>query len=81
VTFAILTTAANDLMAPVHDRMPVVISPEHYDAWLDPGVTDPGIVRELAVEYRAGLMEAYPVGREVGNPRSQGPALVEPLKP
>ncbi|GAB1424266.1 hypothetical protein MASR2M16_15000 [Thauera terpenica] len=48
LTFAILTAAANELMASIHDRMPVVIQPEEYSAWLDPSVTDPGLVRELA---------------------------------
>ena len=37
-TFAILTTAANELMAPIHDRMPVIVLPEDYDAWLDPRI-------------------------------------------
>jgi putative SOS response-associated peptidase YedK len=48
MTFAILTAAANELMASIHDRMPVVIQPDVYSAWLDPSVTDPGLVRELA---------------------------------
>ena len=77
LTFAILTTAANELMAPIHDRMPVIIQPEDYAAWLDPGVTDPGLVRELAGEFPVDRMEAYPVGRAVGNPRTEGPGLVE----
>jgi putative SOS response-associated peptidase YedK len=79
VIFAILTTAANEQMRPIHDHMPVILLPEDYAAWLDPGVTDPGLVRELAGGYPADRMEAYPVGRAVGNPRSQGPGLVEPL--
>lgn len=78
-TFAILTTAANDLMAPIHDRMPVIIKPEDYAAWLDPGVTDAAFVRALAGPYAADRMAAYPVGRAVGNPRSQGSGLIEPV--
>jgi putative SOS response-associated peptidase YedK len=78
LTFAILTAAANDLVRPIHDRMPVIIRPEDYAAWLDPGVTDVHLVRELAGEYPPDEMKAYPVGRGVGNPRSQGPNLVEP---
>lgn len=80
VTFAILTTAANDLMRPIHDRMPVIIRPEDYSAWLDSGVTDTHLVRALASVYPPGAMEAYPVGRAVGNSRSQGPGLVEPIR-
>lgn len=59
--------------------MPVIVQPEDYAAWLDPGVTDAHLVRELAGEYPQAGMEAYPVGRAVGNPRSQGPGLVQPV--
>lgn len=79
LSYAILTTAANDRMAPIHDRMPVIIQPEHYAAWLDPGVTEASRVRELAGSFPSALMESFAVGREVGNPRSEGPGLVEPL--
>ena len=79
MTFAILTTAANALMAPIHDRMPVIIEPDDYAAWLDPEITDAGLVRELAGPYPADRLEAYPVGRAVGNPRAQGPELVKPV--
>jgi len=79
LTFAILTTAANELMRPIHDRMPVIVQPEDYGTWLDPGVTDPQLVRQLAGEYPPAAMEVYPVGRAVGNPRAQGPGLVARL--
>lgn len=77
MSFAILTTAANERMRPIHDRMPVIIHPDNYDAWLDPGVTDPDLVRVLAGEYPGERMEADPVGRSVGSPRAQGPRLIE----
>lgn len=76
LTFAILTTAANDLVRPIHDRMPVIIEPKDYAAWLDPRLTDADLVRELAGAFPAEQMEAYPVGRAVGNPRSEGADLV-----
>ncbi|WP_415258247.1 SOS response-associated peptidase [Thauera phenylacetica] len=79
LTFAILTTAANELMRPIHDRMPVIVRPEDYAGWLDPGVTDAHLVRELAGQYRPKGMEAYPVARAVGSPRAQGGSLVERL--
>lgn len=75
----ILTVDANELLASIHERMPVIIRPEDYDAWLDPGLTDIDIVGELIDPYPAEAMEAYPVGRAVGNPESQGPVLVEPV--
>tara|TARA_R110001583_G_scaffold31978_2_gene109007 strand:+ start:12438 stop:12992 length:555 start_codon:yes stop_codon:yes gene_type:complete len=79
LTFAIRTSAANDLVQPIHDRMPVIVRSEDYAAWLDPGVTDAHLVRAPTGEYPAAAMEAYSVGRAVGNLRSQGPDLVEPI--
>ena len=67
LTFAILTTAANELMRPIHDRMPLIIRPEDYAAWLDPGVTDAKMVLERVGDYPTAEIEAYPVGRGVGN--------------
>lgn len=71
----ILTTSPNDLMAGLHDRMPVILSPSDYDRWLDPGVTNPDEVRDLLRPY-AGGMQAHPVGGAVNNARNDGPGLV-----
>ena len=71
----ILTTSPNDLMATLHDRMPVILSPADYDRWLDPGVTDPDAVRDLLRPY-AGEMQARPVSSAVNNARNDGPGLV-----
>ncbi len=79
LSYAVLTTAANELMAPIHERMPVIIQPENYAAWVDPEVTEAGLVRELAGTFPPARMQAFPVGRAVGNPRNEGPGLVEPL--
>lgn len=46
-SFTILTMAANDIVAPIHDRMPVVIAAEHYGRWLDPALTDPASLQQL----------------------------------
>lgn len=81
VTFAILTAAANELMRPIHDRMPVIIRPEDYAAWLDPGVTDANVARELAGRGSDVEIVAYTVGRAVGNPRVQGESLVVRVPP
>jgi putative SOS response-associated peptidase YedK len=78
-TFAILTTSANELMRPIHERMPVIIRPEDYAEWLDPAVTDAGLVRKLAAPLPPDQMLAYPVGRAVGSPRAQGADLIAPL--
>lgn len=79
LTFAILTTAANELMRPIHDRMPLIIRPEDYAAWLDPDVTDAKMLLERVGDYPPTEMETYPVGRAVGNPRTRGASLVERL--
>ena len=64
VTYTILTTAANELMATVHDRMPVIIRPADYSTWLDPTLTDPEAERPLMLPYPsvddATLIEATP---------------------
>ena len=71
----ILTTTPNGLMATLHDRMPVILHPNDYDRWLDPGVTDPDEVQDLLRPY-AGEMKAHPVSSKVNNARNDGPELV-----
>ncbi len=70
----ILTTTPNELMATLHDRMPVILSHDDYDRWLDPSVTDPGDVQDLLRPY-PGEMQAYPVSRAVNNVRNDGSEL------
>ena len=76
-TFTILTTSPNALMAEIHDRMPVIIAPDNYSEWLDPGVTDVSRLQALAVPYPERLMEAYPVSTRVNSPSNEGAELVE----
>lgn len=76
-TCAIVTTDANDLLAAVHDRMPVILSPAAYDAWLDPGA-DPGRLRALLAPSPPGDLEMYPIGLLVNNPRIDDPRLIVP---
>jgi putative SOS response-associated peptidase YedK len=59
-TCAILTTAANDLVRSVHDRMPVILPPEAYDGWLDTTVRDADHVQALLTPYPAEAMSTYP---------------------
>jgi putative SOS response-associated peptidase YedK len=76
-TCAILTTSANGLMAPIHDRMPVILAPADYAAWLDPD----GVPERLKAMLRPcpeGFLRVYPVGPRVGNVRNEGPELAEP---
>jgi putative SOS response-associated peptidase YedK len=76
-TCTILTTAANELMRPLHDRMPVIIPPEQYGRWLDPGLNEPGPLQELLHPYPAELMVAHPVSKAVNKVSNDGPELVE----
>ena len=64
----ILTTEANDLVRPIHDRMPVIVAPEDYARWLDPAVQKPEPVLPLLRPYPSEPMEAYPVGTRVNSP-------------
>jgi putative SOS response-associated peptidase YedK len=71
-TCAVLTTEANAVVRPVHDRMPVILAPEDFAAWLDPR-TPAGELQALLRPYPAEQMAAVPVGRYVSNPRNEGP--------
>ena len=73
----ILTTAPNRVVGEVHNRMPVILPPDAYDAWLDPGAEREELVSLLA-PYPDDAMEAYPVSRAVNSPRNDGPGCVEP---
>ena len=74
----ILTTEANDLVREVHERMPVILPPENYEAWLDPDTRDPSPLLPLLAPYPSGAMTAYPVSRAVNSPSNDGPMCVEP---
>jgi putative SOS response-associated peptidase YedK len=74
----ILTTEANDLVRPVHDRMPVIIAPSDYDRWLDPAVTNAQQLMPLLRPYPSDQMTAYAVNPLVNSPANDEPACVEP---
>lgn len=80
-SFTILTTAANPLLAGIHDRMPVILKPEDYDLWLDPGMTDPAGVSELLKPFDARLMKKYPVNTRVGNADNDDPECIREIAP
>ncbi len=77
-TCAVLTTAAEDDLGRIHDRMPLMVEPERYAAWLDPtGAQDSPL--DLLAPAAPGRLEAFPVSPAVGNVRNNGPELLEPL--
>jgi putative SOS response-associated peptidase YedK len=78
-SFTVVTTTPNALMAPIHNRMPVVIPESAWDRWLDPTLADPSELKGLLVPAEDGWLEAYPVSRRVNDVRNDGPDLVAPL--
>jgi putative SOS response-associated peptidase YedK len=70
----ILTTAANELVRPVHDRMPMILPRQDWEAWLGPAVQEAGALLPLLRPYPADAMRAYPVSLLVNNPRNDRPA-------
>jgi putative SOS response-associated peptidase YedK len=62
---SILTTTPNAVTSPVHVRMPVILDPDNYDLWLDPGMTNVGVVSEMLKPYDARKMRSYPVSPRV----------------
>ena len=81
VTCTIVTTAANPVVAPVHDRMPVVLPPSTWDEWLDPANDDMDDLTRLLVPAAADVLERVPVGPAVGNVANDDPSLIEPVEP
>lgn len=76
-TFTVLTTAANALMAPIHDRMPVIVSQEAYDAWLDPRNTGARGLDALLQPYDPVAMYMHRVSPRVNSVRNDDAALME----
>ncbi|MGF1431092.1 SOS response-associated peptidase [Kitasatospora sp. LaBMicrA B282] len=81
VTCAIVTTEAEPLLAPIHERMPLFLEPDGFDAWLDPTLDDPARACALLVAPGPGRLRATPVGSAVGNIRNNHPGLREPVTP
>jgi len=81
LTCSILTTEATGPMAQVHHRMPVLLGPDSWDAWLDETVTDSDQVQGMVVPAPDDLLEMWPVSTAVNSVRNKGPELVDPAEP
>lgn len=79
-TVAILTTAASADMKPLHHREPVVIPPEDYTRWLETDERDLRNLDDLLTPSSAGSWETFPVSKDVGNHRNDGPQLIERVR-
>jgi putative SOS response-associated peptidase YedK len=76
---SIIVTAANSLMQPIHERMPVILPPERYDHWMDPYVGEPETLLPLLAPYPVERMTMHKVKTTVNSPRNEGPDLIEPV--
>ena len=79
VSCAIVVTGANELIAKIHHRMPVIIAPADYARWLDPSLNEPKQIEELLVPYPADEMRAYPISTRVNNAKNEGADLIQPI--
>jgi putative SOS response-associated peptidase YedK len=78
-TYTIITTDANELTGPIHNRMPVILKPSDYQRWLEPG--EPSrLPVDLLRPFPADEMNAWKVGADVGNVRNNRPELVEQIE-
>ena len=73
-----VTTAANELVAKLHDRMPVILAPDAHAAWLGEDGAEPSELLALLKPYAADAMRTYPVRTVVNSPRNDTPECIEP---
>ena len=78
-TCTIITTEANEVLKPVHDRMPVILKAESYDEWLDAKVKDTDKLQKFLVPYPANEMKSHPVSKSVNVPDVDSAELIVPL--
>ena len=77
VTCTIITTEPNELMRPIHNRMPAILAPTSYDQWLDPAFQHIEPLKALLRPYLSEELTAYPVSTLVNNPRHDAPQCLE----
>jgi putative SOS response-associated peptidase YedK len=78
-SFAIVTTEPNELCARLHNRMPVVLAPEAWPAWLGEELADEAHLKSLLVPYPSDDTICWPVSPRVGNVKNNDPSLIEPI--
>jgi putative SOS response-associated peptidase YedK len=80
-TLSIITTDANETMAPLHDRMPVILPPSAWSRWLDPGNRDTAALQGLLVPAPPELLVVRAVATDVNSVRNKGPHLIDEVPP
>lgn len=76
-SFSIVTTVANGFVAPIHDRMPVILREDDWEAWIDPGNTDGGTLQALLKPAGEEVLHCWEVGTYVNNARNEGRKCAE----
>ena len=79
-SFTIITTVANELIADIHERMPVIIDKADFNLWLDPTLQDTQPLNSLLVPNDQADLQMYPVSTEVNNPRHDSGELIRPIE-
>jgi len=79
VSCAIIVTRPNELLSKIHNRMPVIVRPDDYSRWLDPGLADREAIEPMLEPFPAELMRAYPISTRVNDVKNEGPELVAPV--
>jgi putative SOS response-associated peptidase YedK len=79
-TCVILTTTPNSVTSAIHDRMPVILDPDSYELWLDPGMQNLGAASELLKPYDARLMRCYPVSNRLNHVANDDAACTAPVE-
>jgi putative SOS response-associated peptidase YedK len=79
-TCSILTTIPNAVTSAIHDRMPVIVHPDGYDLWLDPGVTDAQVASELLKPYDARVMGCYPISTRINHVANDNEECSRPVE-
>ena len=78
-TFTVITTTPNAMVARVHDRMPVILSPEHYGWWLEPKRFEPDFLKTLLRPYPAEEMDCHSVSKLVNSAKNDSPECLKPV--
>lgn len=76
---SILTTSANELMAPIHERMPVILNHGDDETWLNPKLTDVAVLQEFCRPCSADILSAYPVSQMVNSPKNDSIDCIAPI--
>ena len=78
-TSTIITTDANEIVQPLHDRMPVIASPDSYDLWLDPNIHDKALLQNILRAYPSEELEVYEVTPKVNSPKNNAPKNIQKI--